>query len=80
MLTQIEHSKNRELYRLINSLGIPNVGTKTSKDLAKHFKTLENLMNANFDELLEVEGIGEDTAQAIINFFSQNEVKLIIQN
>ncbi len=79
VLTQIEHSKNRELYRLINSLGIPNVGTKTSKDLAKHFKTLENLMNANFDELLEVEGIGEDTAQAIINFFSQNEVKLIIQ-
>ena len=80
VLTQIEHSKNRELYRLINALGIPNVGTKTSKDLAKHFKTLENLMNANFDELLEVEGIGEDTAQAIINFFSQNEVKLIIQN
>jgi DNA ligase (NAD+) len=79
VLTQIEHSKNRELYRLINALGIPNVGTKTSKDLAKHFKTLENLMNANFDELLEVEGIGEDTAQAIINFFSQNEVKLIIQ-
>lgn len=79
VLTQIEHSKNRELYRLINSLGIPNVGTKTSKDLAKHFKTLENLMNARFDELLEVEGIGEDTAQAIINFFSQNEVKLIIQ-
>jgi DNA ligase (NAD+) len=79
VLTQIEHSKNRELYRLINALGIPNVGTKTSKDLAKHFKTLENLMNANFDELLEVEGIGEDTSQAIINFFSQNEVKLIIQ-
>ena len=79
VLTQIEHSKNRELYRLINALGIPNIGTKTSKDLAKHFKTLENLMNANFDVLLEVEGIGEDTAQAIINFFSQKEVKLIIQ-
>jgi DNA ligase (NAD+) len=79
VLTQIELSKNRELYRLINALGIPSVGTKTSKDLATHFKTLENLMNARFDELLEVEGIGEDTAQAIINYFSQNEVKLIVQ-
>lgn len=79
VLTQIEQSKNRELYRLINALGIPSVGTKTSKDLAAHFKTLENLMNARFDELLEVEGIGEDTAQAIINYFSQNEVKLIVQ-
>ncbi|HOB16503.1 MAG TPA: NAD-dependent DNA ligase LigA [Defluviitoga sp.] len=79
LLTQIEQSKNRELDRLINGLGIPNVGAKTSKDLAKHFKTLENLMNATFDELLEVEGIGVDTAQAILNFFSQDEVKKIIQ-
>ncbi|WP_121957514.1 NAD-dependent DNA ligase LigA [Petrotoga sp. 9PWA.NaAc.5.4] len=78
ILNQIEDSKNRDLYSLINALGIPNVGAKTAKDLAYHFKSIENLMNASFSDLVEIEGIGEDTARAIINFFSQEEVKKII--
>lgn len=79
ILNQIEQSKSRELDRLINGLGVPNIGTKTAKDLAKHFKTLDNLMKANFDELIEIEGIGEDIANSIIKFFSQEEVKKIIR-
>lgn len=79
ILTQIEQSKNRELYRLINALGIPNVGLKTAKDLANHFKNLDSLIDAKFDELVEIEGIGEDIANAIIKFFSQEEVKKIVK-
>ncbi|RLL82894.1 NAD-dependent DNA ligase LigA [Petrotoga sp. HKA.pet.4.5] len=79
ILTQIEQSKNRELDRLINALGIPNVGSKTAKDLANHFKNLDSLIDAKFDELVEIEGIGEDIANAIIKFFSQEEVKKIVK-
>jgi len=55
------------------------VGLKTAKDLAKHFKNLDSLINAKFDEFVKIEGIGEDIANAILKFFSQEEVKKIVK-
>ncbi|APT75210.1 NAD-dependent DNA ligase LigA [Marinitoga sp. 1137] len=79
ILQQIENSKNSGLDRVLYAIGIPNVGKKIAKDLAKKFKTIDNLMNANYDELLAIEGIGEDIAQQIYDFFKDPHVKEIIE-
>lgn len=73
MMNAIEESKNRDLYCLINSLGIRHVGVKLAKTLAKYYKTMENLVNANYEELRMIDDVGEITAQAINEFFSQEQ-------
>ena len=75
----IENSKNNELYRLITALGIRHVGTKAAKVLARKFKTLENLANADFDTLSEINDVGPIVANSIIEFFSQDQTKDLIE-
>lgn len=70
LLQALENSKDCELDSFIFGLGIPNVGKKTAKDLAKHFKTLENIEKATFDELVAIQDIGDIVAQTIVEFFS----------
>ena len=74
LLDAIENSKNCELYRFIYALGIPNVGVKTAKDLVKRFKSLDGLKNAKFEELVEVQDVGDVVAQCVIEFFNQEKV------
>jgi len=69
IIKSIDASKNPELYRFIFALGIDNVGIKTAKQLANHFKTLENIINASIEELISLPDIAEITAQGIVNFF-----------
>lgn len=68
VLAAIENSKKQSLSRLINALGIHGVGEVTSADLARKFGNLNNLIQAEMDELLQVEGIGPNTAQAIYDW------------
>ncbi len=70
LLDGIEASRSRDLWRLINGLGIPNVGESTARDLAKHFKTLDALMEADAAALSEIYGIGEIVAQSVTDFFA----------
>lgn len=74
LLDSVEKSKTCDLASFIFSLGIPNVGKKTSKDLVKNFKTLDGIMKASFDELLKVQDIGEIVANSIIKFFAQEKI------
>ncbi len=74
LLDSVEKSKTCDLASFIFSLGIPNVGKKTSKDLVKSFKTLDGIMKASFDELLKVQDIGEIVANSIIKFFGQEKI------
>lgn len=74
LLDSIEKSKNCELSSFIYALGIPNVGKKTAKDLQKNFKTLQNIQNSKFDDLINVEDIGAIVAQSIIDFFSDEKI------
>ena len=67
LLTAIEKSKSVSLDRFIFALGIDGVGKVAAKDLAKYFKSLENLAKADREELLSLENIRELTAEAIIN-------------
>ncbi|SHE95832.1 DNA ligase (NAD+) [Marinitoga hydrogenitolerans DSM 16785] len=78
ILKQIEDSKKRGLDKVLYALGIPNVGKKLAKDLAEKFNTIDNLTNAEYDELISIDGIGSDIAQQIYDFFKNEKVKKII--
>jgi DNA ligase (NAD+) len=74
LLDAVEKSRSCDLASFIYSLGIPNVGKKTSKDLVKRFKNLDRIIKANFEELLQVQDIGDIVANSIIKFFSQEKI------
>jgi DNA ligase (NAD+) len=71
LLAAIEKSKHTTLGRFLFSLGIRHVGESTAKDLARHFGTLERLMDARIEELLEVSDVGPVVAQSLRHFFDQ---------
>ena len=70
LLSAIEESKNNSLERLIFALGIPNVGEKTAKILAMRYETLDNLINADIEELTSIPDIGGIIAKSIKDYFS----------
>ncbi len=70
LLNAIEESKNNSLERLIFALGIPNVGEKTAKILAMRYETLDNLINADIEELTSIPDIGGIIAKSIKDYFS----------
>ena len=70
LISAIEESKSNSLERLIFALGILNVGEKTARVLAMHYETLDNLINAEFDELTSIPDIGEIIAKSIKDYFS----------
>ncbi|MBC2582720.1 NAD-dependent DNA ligase LigA [Clostridium sp. DJ247] len=74
LVDAIEKSKNCDLPSFIYALGIPNVGKKTAWDLAKRFKTLDNLQKATMEELIAVQDIGETVAKSIIEFFKEDKI------
>ena len=65
LLESIEKSRGTTLSRLIYALGIRFVGEQTAKDLASHYKTLENFLETSEDELLSIEGIGPKVAVTV---------------
>ena len=69
LIEGINNSKNNSLERLICALGIKNVGKRTAKMLAKRYNTLDNLINASFDELVNIKDIGETIAISIREYF-----------
>ncbi|MDD3437646.1 MAG: NAD-dependent DNA ligase LigA, partial [Candidatus Gastranaerophilales bacterium] len=76
----IQSSKNRPLARFLTALSIKHVGKETAQILANHFKSLENVINAEIEELATVEGVGEKIAQSIYDFFrNENTLKFLSQ-
>jgi DNA ligase (NAD+) len=65
----IEKSKTPDFWRYINALGIRYVGEATAQVLAQHFKNLDELMKASKEDLLQVEGVGEQVASSIREYF-----------
>lgn len=74
LLQAIERSKNPSLASFIYALGINNVGIKTATDLAHGFKSLNNIKEAKFEELVEVGDIGPIIADSIIEFFHDEKI------
>lgn len=79
LVDAIENSKKNDLYRLITALGIRHVGGKASKVLARKYKSMENLAKADFEELKQIEDIGDIMANSIVEFFSQEQTKDLIE-
>lgn len=79
LLGVIEEAKNNDAARLITGLGIPGVGKAGAKSLMKKYGSVEVLMNTSYDELQDVEDIGEVSAKAIKDFFNNESVKEIIK-
>ena len=78
LMDAIEESKHRDLYRLINSLGIRHVGVKLAKSLTKNYKTMDKLMRASVETLRMKDDIGAITAKSIYKFFRQEQTKDLI--
>jgi len=71
LLQAIENSKNRHLARLITALGIRGVGEVIAADLARHYPDLDALAQTSAEELQQIEGIGPNIAQAIVDWFAR---------
>jgi DNA ligase (NAD+) len=75
----LEKSKQTTLPRFLYGLGIRHVGEATAKELARHFGTLDAVMDASVDALLEVNDIGPIVAQAIRTFFDQPHNREVVE-
>lgn len=72
LLAAIEASKSQDLNRLLSALGIRGVGEVGAVDLARQFGSLDRLSSVTVDELLDVEGVGPNIAQAVVDWFSSD--------
>jgi DNA ligase (NAD+) len=78
LIAAIEASKKNSLERLLFGLGIRHVGAKAAKTLAQHFETIDKLTKATYDELVAINEIGAKMADAIVAYFTQEEVQELI--
>ena len=79
VLDALEKSKRTTLQRFLFGLGIRNVGESTAKDLAKHFGTLDAIMDASEEALLQVKDVGPVVANSIHTFFAQPHNREVVE-
>lgn len=78
LLAALADSKGRGMARLLYGLGIRHVGEGTARDLAMHFRNMDNLSAASATDLLQVRDVGPSTAQSITQFFARPENQALI--
>jgi DNA ligase (NAD+) len=74
----IGRSKQQPFFRILFGLNIPQVGWVTAQSLARHFGSLEALATASPEEIMQVEGVGPERAEAIAEWFSDDENRLLV--
>ena len=78
ILLAIEKSKEKPFEKVLFALGIKQVGERTAKLLAKHFRSIENLSEASVDEIDDIYEIGPSIAQSVVDFFKDDKnIKLL---
>ena len=80
LVSQIERAKDVELYRFIYALSIPEVGIKTARELAKHFGSLEKIIDASIEDFSSINDVGSIIANNIYNFFRDEKNLCEIDN
>lgn len=78
MIEGIEVSKQIPFEKVLFALGIRFVGDTVAKKLARHFKTIDNIISASFETLIEVDEIGDRIAESVINYFQNEDNKSIV--
>ena len=79
LLDQLQRSKGMSLARFIYALGIRYVGEHVAEVLAEHFDSIEALANADYDDLVVIPEIGPRIAQSIVDFFSSEDNRRLIE-
>ena len=79
LINSIHKSKENDLYRLLTALGIRHVGAKASKLLARKYKNIDSLIEAEFEDLSKINDIGPIVANSIQEFFRQEQTIDLIQ-
>ena len=79
LLSSIEKTKGNSLERVLFGLGIKEVGAKMAKTLARKYSNIDNLMNASYYELLEIDDVGPVVADSICKFFANEDNKVLIE-
>src|SRR5699024_533452 len=79
LLKAIEQSKENSLEKLIFGLGIRHIGAKAAQILAEEMNTIDRLMEATYEELIEIDEVGEKMAEAIVTYFEQENARQLIQ-
>ncbi len=79
LFNAIEKSKDVLLSKFINALGIRLVGKESSDILAQNYQTIDDLINAKYDDLSQIDGIGDKMAKSIVDFFADEENLLTVK-
>ncbi|MDQ3889534.1 MAG: NAD-dependent DNA ligase LigA [Actinomycetota bacterium] len=78
-LEAIERSKQQPFHRILYGLNIPQVGWVTALNLARHFRSAHALADAGAEEIMAVEGVGPDRAEAIAEWFRDDENRKLVR-
>jgi DNA ligase (NAD+) len=79
LIQSIEASQSQTLARLVNALGIRGVGEVMATDLSQRYHSLEELQAATFEDLQEIEGVGPNIAQGVVDWFSRPANRKVIE-
>lgn len=80
LLAAIEASKEQSLDKLLFGLGIRHVGSKTARILAESYQSLDALMEAKYDQLIEIDEIGSVIAESVVNYFTVDHSRQLIRD
>lgn len=80
LLSAIEKAKKTTLPRFIASLSIPQVGEETAFDLAEHFGNVEKLVDAKYEEVEAIYGVGPVVARAVVDWFKEGDNRKLVRN
>ena len=78
LVNSLDKSKSADLYRLVYALGIPHIGAKAAKILCSAYPTMDELMQAQEEEIAQIEGFGGIMAKEVAEFFSKESAKALI--
>ena len=73
IISSIEKSKENDLSKLVFALGIRHIGAKAAKLLSDSFKTMENIISADKDSILLIDGFGDIMAESVCEFFENSK-------
>jgi DNA ligase (NAD+) len=78
IVDSIEQSKRQPFARVLFGLNVPDVGWVTARNLARHFGSVDRLLDATMDEIQEVDGIGPDRAESIAEWFKDSDNRVLV--
>ncbi len=79
LINAINSSKSKDLSNLLFALGIRQIGKKAGKNIAAHFKNIDNIMNATTEEFTDIFDVGEISGKNVVEFFNNPDNRKIIE-